>query len=65
VTPVGDIEVEVVFRIAVRGRASDLAGLLEALNKTRAVVMWLVEAATRMEDADQRNVTTTVGGHSG
>ncbi len=64
-TPVGDIEVEIVFRIAVRGRASDLARLLEALNEARVVMMCLVENATRMEDADRRNVTTTVGGHSG
>ena len=32
-TPVGEIELEIVFRIAVRGRAGDLAQLMEAVNK--------------------------------
>jgi hypothetical protein len=39
VTPVGDIELEIVFRIAVRGRSSDLTQLLEAVNKAHALVM--------------------------
>ena len=47
-TPVGEIELEIVFRIAVRGRAGDLAQLMEAVNKARAVVMWLVENADRV-----------------
>ena len=38
-TPVGDIEIEIVFRIAVRGRTSDLAMLLEAMNKAEAAVI--------------------------
>ncbi len=37
-TPVGDVELEIVFRIGVRGRAGDLAQLLEAVNKAHAVV---------------------------
>ena len=42
-TPVGDIEFEIVFRIVVRGRTRDLAQLLEAMRKAGAVVMWVVE----------------------
>ena len=63
-TPVGDVELEIVFRIAVRGRARDLAQLLEAMNKARAVVVWLVEKPTASEDQGQQGVTTTAGVNS-
>jgi hypothetical protein len=65
VTPVGEIEVEIVLRVAVRGRAGDLAQLLEAVNKAHAVVMWLVETPIASEEQGQKGVTTTAGGHSG
>ncbi len=63
-TPVGDVEIEVVFRIAVRGRARDFAQLLEAVNKARAVVVWLVENPIASEEQDQKGVTTTAGVNS-
>ena len=62
--PVGDIELEIVFRIAVRGRAGDLTQLLEAVNKTHAVVMWLVEKPVASEEQSQKDVTTTAGVNS-
>jgi hypothetical protein len=65
VTPVGDFELEIVFQIAVRGRAGDLARLLEAVNKAHEVVMWLVETPIASEEQGQKGVTTTAGGHSG
>jgi hypothetical protein len=65
VTPVSDIELEMVFRIAVRGRTSDLARLLEAANKANAIVVWLVEKPIASEEQDQKGVTATAGGHSG
>jgi hypothetical protein len=64
VIPVGDIELEIVFRIAVRGRAGDLTQLLEAVNKTHAVVMWLVEKPVASEEQGQKDVTTTAGVNS-
>ena len=63
-TPIGDIELELVFRIAVRGRAGDLTQLLEAVNKTHAVVMWLVEKPVASEEQGQKDVTTTAGVNS-
>lgn len=63
-TPVGDVELEIVFRIAVRGRAGDLAQLLEAVNKAHAVVMWLVETPTASEAQGHKGVTTTAGVNS-
>ena len=64
-TPVGDIELEIVFRIAVRGRTRDLAQLMEAMNKAGSVVMWLVEEPSASEEEVQKDVTTTVKGCSG
>jgi hypothetical protein len=64
VTPVGDIELEIFFRIAVRGRTRDLAQLLEAMSKAGAVVMWVLERPTEMEEQGQKNVTTAAGGFS-
>jgi len=61
VTPVGEIEVEIVLRVAVRGRAGDLAQLLEAVNTAHAVVVWLVEKPIASEEQGQKGVTTTAG----
>jgi hypothetical protein len=64
VGPVGDIELDMVLRIAVRGRTRDLAQLLEAVSKAGAVVMWVVEGRTQSEEQGQKNVTTAAGGFS-
>ena len=64
-TPVGDIEIEVVFRIALRGRTSDLAKLLEAFYKAEALLIGIVtKPPTAAEEQCQNGVTTTVGGIS-
>ena len=62
VTPVGDIEFEIVFRIAVRGRTRDLAQLLEAMRKKGAVVMWVVEGPTESEEQGQKDLTVSARG---
>jgi hypothetical protein len=64
VTPVGDIEIEIVFRIALRGRTSDLARLLEAINRAEAVLIGIVTKPIAAEEQCQNGVTTTVGGFS-
>jgi hypothetical protein len=63
-TPVGDIEIGIVLRIALRGRTSDLAHLLQAMNRAEAVVISIVEKRTALEEQYQKGVTTTVGGFS-
>ena len=63
-TPVGEIEVEIVLRVAVRVRAGDLAQLVEAVNKAHAVVMWVVEKPIASEEQGQNGVTTTAGVNS-
>jgi hypothetical protein len=64
VTPVGDIEIEIVFRIALRGRTSDLARLFEAFDKAEAVLIGIVRKPNAAEERCQNGVTTTVGGFS-
>ena len=49
-TPVGDIELELVFRIAVRGRACELAKLLSALNDAQVVVVSLSKERAPQEE---------------
>ena len=63
-TPVGDIEIEIVFRIALRGRTSDLAQLLEAFDKAEAALIGIVTKPTTSEERCQNGVTTTVRGFS-
>ena len=63
-TPVGDIELEIVFQIAVRGRARDLAQLVEAANKVRTVVICLVEKPITSEEQSQKGVTSNTGVNS-
>ena len=63
-TPVGEIEVEIVLQVAVRGRAGDLAQLMEAANKARAVVICLVEKPITSEERGQKGVTPTAGVNS-
>ena len=59
-TPVGDIEIEIVFRIALRGRTCDLARLLEAFDKAEAVLVGLVTKPTAAKEQCQNGVTTAV-----
>ena len=63
-TPLGEIEVEIVLRVAVRGRADDLARLLEAANKATAIVVWLVETPIASEEQGKKAVTTIAGVNS-
>ena len=63
-TPVGDMELEIVFRIAVRGRTRDLARLLDAMSKPGMVVMWVAECPTPPEGQSRKDVMATLRGFS-
>jgi hypothetical protein len=65
VTAVGDVELEIVLHIAVRGRTRDLARLLKAIDEAEAVVIWLIKKRAASGEQGQKHVTTTAGGFSG
>ena len=63
-TPVGDIEIGIVVRIALRGRTRDLGHLLQALNRAEAVVISIFEKPAPAEEQCQNSVIATAGGYS-
>ncbi len=63
-TPVCDIDVEIILQIAVRGRTSDVAELFRALDKAHAVVMFVIGKRTASGEQSEKKLTTTAGGHS-
>ena len=67
-TPVGDIELEIVLQIAVRGRTRDLAHLLKEIkemNKAETTVIWLIEKGPASGEQGEKEDKTTAGGFSG
>jgi len=62
VTPVGDIEIEIVFQIALRGRMRDLAHLLQSMNRAEAVVISIFEKPAPAEEQCQSGVAARSGG---
>ena len=61
-TPVGDIEIA--LPITVRGRTSDLAQLMQAMNNAVLVVISIVEKPKAAEEQCQCSVAAIVGGFS-
>jgi len=59
-TPVGDIELELVLRVSVRGRTSDVAKLLRALGKAQRGVLWMVEEESGKEQHQDASLTPSV-----
>ena len=63
-TPVGETDVEIVLRVAVRGRMGDLAEVLAVLSKAGTVVMLFVDSSTEQGEQTPRDVTAAAGGGS-
>jgi len=53
-----DIELEIAFRIAIRGRAT-ISAVVGRVNKAQAVVIWLVDERAASEEQGQKGVTST------
>ena len=53
-TPVCDIELEMVLRISVRGQTRDLARLLDTMSQAAAVVIWVVDASPNRKSRVRR-----------
>ena len=63
-TPVGDIEIEIALPITVRGRTSDLAQLMQAMNNAALVVIGVVDKPKGAEEQCQCGVAVILGGFS-
>jgi hypothetical protein len=61
VTSIGDIEIELVFRIAVRGRMRDLAELTQTLDESQAVVLLPVKERSKVEEKGDKGILLSIG----
>lgn len=60
-TPVGDIEIELVFRVAVRGRARDLAELMTTLERPHIAVLQAIKEGPTLGETENTGVVVSIG----
>ena len=60
-TPVGDIEIELVFRVAVRGRARDLAELMNTLESSHIAILQAVKDGSTHDETESKAVVVNIG----
>jgi hypothetical protein len=60
-TSVGDIEIELVFRIAIRGRMQDLAELTRAIDGCEAVILLPVKEKPKAEIHGDKRILVSIG----
>jgi hypothetical protein len=61
VTSVGDIEIELVFRVAVRGRARDLAELMSTLEKPHIALLQAIKDDSTLDKTESKGVVVNIG----
>jgi hypothetical protein len=61
VTSVGDIEIELVFRVAVRGRARDLALLMSTLEGPHIAILQAVKDDSTPDQTASKPVVVNIG----
>ena len=60
-TPIGDIELELVFRIAIRGRMRDLAELTRTLEGSQGVILLPVKEGPKAEEDRRKRILVSIG----
>lgn len=60
-TSIGDIEIELVFRIAIRGRTRDLAELTRTLHESQAVVFLPIRERPKVEKGKEKRILVNIG----
>lgn len=60
-TSVGDIEIELVFRIAIRGRLRDLAELTRRLEGCQAVILLPIKEQQKAEENGDKRILVSIG----
>jgi len=61
VTSIGDIEIELVFRAAIRGRMRDLAELTQALDGSQTVILLPVKEKPQAEEDGDKRILVSIG----
>jgi hypothetical protein len=61
VTPVGDIEIELVFRVAVRGRARDIAELMSTLESPHIAILQTIKEGSTVDETENKAVVVNIG----
>jgi hypothetical protein len=61
VTSVGDIEIEIGFRIAIRGRMRDLAELTRAIDGCQAVILLPVKERPKVQESEDKRILVSIG----
>lgn len=60
-TSIGDIEIELVFRAAIRGRMRDLAELTRALDGGQAVILLPAKEKLQAEEDGDKRILVSIG----
>lgn len=60
-TSIGDIEIEIAFLIAVRGRMRDLAELTRRLEGSQAVILLPIKEQSKAEENGDKRILVSIG----
>ena len=60
-TSVGDIEIELGFRIAIRGRMRDLAELTRPLDGCQAVILLPAKEHPKVQESEGTRIVVSIG----
>ena len=60
-TSVGDTEIELVFRIAIRGRMRDLAELTRRLEGSQGVILLPLKEGLKAEEDGEKRILVSIG----
>ena len=58
---IGDIEIELVFRAAIRARMRDLAELTRTLDGSQAVILLPVKEKPQAEEDEDKRILVNIG----
>lgn len=60
-TSIGDIEIELAFRIAIRGRMRDLAELARTLDGSQALILLPVKEQPKVQGDRDKRILVSIG----
>ena len=60
-TSIGDVEIELVLRVTIRGRMRDLAELTRRLEGSQGVILLPVKELPKAEESDDKRILVSIG----